>query len=239
MGERLEGFRVPEPFAELSPELPIGSPQQRMAHLYQTLAAEVAGRDRPIVYAGDCVAIIGVLAGLQGKGLDPTMVFFDAHGDFNTRDTTPSGFLGGMPVAMATGRGEQTIVEGAGMQTIPDERVLHVGARDLDPGEAEALASSAITVIAVDELADRELPAGPLYVHVDVDVVDPGDLPAVNYPAPNGPSLQATREALIHLAATGRVAAFSVSGWNPSLPGADRAEAATLRLAEPFFDLAG
>ncbi len=235
IGDRLEDFRVPEPFAELTPGLPTGSTQERMAHLYRALAAEVARRDRPIVYAGDCVAIIGVLAGLQRKGTDPTLVFFDAHGDFNTWDTTPSGFLGGMPVAMATGRGEQTIVEGAGMQVIPDGRVLHVGARDLDPGEDEALASSGITVMTVDELADAEPPAGPLYVHVDVDVVDPTELPAVNYPAPNGPSLRDTTEVLVQLAATGRVAAFSVSAWNPSLPGADLAAAATWRLAGPFL----
>ena len=235
MGERMEGFEVPEPSAELIPELPAGSPQERMAHLYRELAEQVAGQDNPVVYAGDCVATIGVLAGLQRKGIDPTLVFFDAHGDFNTWETTPSGFLGGMPVAMLTGRGEQTIVDGAGMKRLDDERVIHVGARDLDPGEDQALAESAITVVSVDQLAHHDLPPGPLYVHVDVDVVDPEELPAVNYPASGGPSLHDTRAALIHLAATGRVVAFSVSSWNPALPEADRAAAATLQLAGPFL----
>jgi arginase len=235
MGELLAGFEVPEPFVEVRSELPEGTPQQRMARLYDELADQVAGSESPVVYAGDCVATIGILAGLQRKGVDPTLVFFDAHGDFNTWETTPSGFLGGMPVAMLTGRGEQTIVEGVGLRPLDDERVIHVGARDLDPGEDTALAASDITVVSVDELAHTDLPSGPLYVHVDVDVVDPDELPAVNYPAPGGPSVAATRMALIHLAATGRVVAFSISSWNPALPGADRAAAATLQLAGPFL----
>ena len=235
MGEQMHGFEVPEPFVELKPELPSGSPQDRMAHLYRELGNQVAGRDAPVVYAGDCVVTIGVLAGLQRKGINPTLVFFDAHGDFNTSDTTPSGFLGGMPVAMLTGRGEQTIVAGAGLEPLNDERVVHVGARDLDPGEDKALAESGIVCVSVDQLAHHDLPPGSLYVHVDVDVVDPEELPAVNYPAPGGPSLHDTRAALIRLAATGRVVAFSVSSWNPALPGADRAAAGTQQLAAPFL----
>lgn len=235
MGELMNGFDVPEPHVELTPDLPDVSPQQRMAELYAVLAAEVADRVAPVVYAGDCVATIGVLAGLQRRGVDATLVFFDAHGDFNTWETTPSGFLGGMPVAMLTGRGEQTIVEGAGMSLLDDSRVIHVGARDLDPGEDEALQESGVTCVSVEALADFGLPPGPLYVHIDVDVVDPADLPAINYPAPGGPSLTAISVALASLAATGRVVAFSVSSWNPALPEADRAAAAVLQLAEPFL----
>lgn len=235
MGELMHGFNVPEPYIELVPDLPDASPQQRMADLYRVLAAEVADRETPVVYAGDCVATIGVQAGLQRRGVDATLVFFDAHGDFNTWETTPSGFLGGMPVAMLTGRGEQTIVEGAGMRLLDDSRVIHVGARDLDPGEDVALRESGVECVSVQALADLDLPSGPLYVHIDVDVVDPDELPAINYPAPGGPSVAETAGALAWLASTGRVAAFSVSSWNPGLPGADRAAAAVLQLAEPFL----
>ncbi|MDJ0663251.1 MAG: arginase family protein [Acidimicrobiia bacterium] len=78
-------------------------------------------------------------------------------------------------------------------------------------------------------------PAGPLYVHVDLDVVDPGEMPAMNYPAADGPHLRDVRMAMIHLATTGRIVAFSISSWNPSLPGADVAAAAAARLAAPFL----
>ena len=234
MGDRISGLEVPEPSVEVSRELPAGSAQERMAVLYGRLAAEVARQDDPIVFAGDCVAIIGVLAGLRRKGIDPTLVFFDAHGDFNTWETTPSGFIGGMPVAMVTGRGEQTIVIGAGLRVLSDARVLHVGARDLDPGEEAALAESGITAIGVTEVAEVDLSTGPLYVHVDLDVVDPEEMTATSYPAPGGPSVEEGVVALTRLAATGRVAAFSVSSWNPALPGADRAAAIAARMAGLF-----
>ncbi|HSR15845.1 MAG TPA: arginase family protein, partial [Gemmatimonadales bacterium] len=127
---------------ELNPVLPDAPPAQRMAVLYDHLAAWVAGHDRPLVYAGDCMAAIGMLAGLQRRGIDPALLWFDAHGDFHTWETTRSGFLGGMPLAMLTGRGEQTVVAGAGLRPLPDERVVLVDARDLDPGEEEAVAAS-------------------------------------------------------------------------------------------------
>ena len=235
MGDPMPGFEVPEPHETLEPELPNGDAQHRMGVLYNHLADWVAGTERPVVYAGDCVCIIGVLAGLEQRGIEPTLIFFDAHGDFHTWDTSQSGFIGGMPLAMVTGRGEQTIVTGAGLTVLPDERVVLVDGRDLDPGEDEAVATSGISHISVDKLAHSIPPSGPLYVHVDADVVDPGDMPAMNYPAADGPSLIAVRMAMIHLATTGRVVAFSISSWNPALPGAAVAAAATKRLAAPFI----
>ena len=109
-----------------------------------------------------------------------------------------------------------------------------IGARDLDPGEDDAVAGSAMTVLTVAGVAGWAPPPGPLQVHVDLDVVDPLEMPAHNYPAPGGPSLREVRAALEHLAATGRVAAVSFSTWNPALPGADRAAAAAATLAAPF-----
>jgi arginase len=108
-----------------------------------------------------------------------------------------------------------------------------VGARDLDPGEDAAVASSGMRVAEVADVPSLDVP-GPLYVHLDVDVVDPDDLPAVNYPVPGGPSLVETLTVLEWLAATASVVAFSVSAWNPGLPGAEQAATATLGLAAPF-----
>ncbi len=235
MGERISGLVTPQPSVELAPPLPDRSPQQRMAVLYRHLAERVALEAGPVVFAGDCVSAIGVLAGLQRTGLDPTLVWFDAHGDFHTWETTRSGFLGGMPLAMIVGRGEQTIVEGTGLRPLDERRVALVGARDLDPGEDEAVAASSMAVLTVADVAAWEPPAGPIHVHVDLDVVDPREMPAHNYPAPGGPSLAEVRAALAHLAATGRVAAVSFSTWNPALPGADRAAAAGADLARIFL----
>jgi len=235
MGESMSGFEVPEPREALSPHLPEASPQARMGVLYREVADRVAATTNPVVYAGDCVSTIGVLAGLEQRGILPTLLFFDAHGDFHTWETSQSGFIGGMPLAMLTGRGEQTIVEAAGLTPVPDERVVLVDGRDLDPGEDAALAAAGIRHVAVGQIAEGIPSLGPLYVHVDGDVVDPAEMPAMNYPAPAGPSLNDVRMAMEYLAGTGRVVAFSISSWNPALPGADVAAAATRQLAAPFL----
>ena len=236
MGEPIAGLDAPQPHEAIAPVLPDGTPQERMGVLYQRLAEWVDRTDEPVVFAGDCVSIIGVLAGLERSNVIATLVFFDAHGDFNTWDTTPSGFIGGMPLAMVTGRGEQTIVDAVGLTPLPDERVVLVDGRDLDPGEDTAIEGSGIAVSSVVDVMDHLPESGPVYVHVDVDVVDPADMPAMNYPAPNGPSLNRVAGALVQLQATGRVVAVSFSCWNPALPGAEVAAAATRRLATPFLD---
>ena len=206
-----------------------------MATLYRHVADAVAGdRGCPVVYAGDCVSIIGVTAGLQRRGIDAALLFFDAHGDFHTWETSQSGFIGGMPLAMVAGRGEQTIVEGAGATPLPEERAWLVDGRDLDPGEDAAVEGAAIHHVSADRLLDV-LPDGDLHLHIDVDVVDPSDMPAVNYPAPGGPSLEQIRGVVEAIHATGRVRAFSISSWNPAYEGAERAADATDTLAGPFL----
>jgi arginase len=235
MGDAMPGLVVPFPHEVLDSLLPDASPQRRMGVLYRHLADRVAVADHPVVYAGDCVGTIGVLAGLERKRLDPTLVFFDAHGDFHTWETSQSGFIGGMPLAMLTGRGEQTIVAGAGLTPRSEASVVLVDGRDLDPGEDSALAASAIRITTVDEVVSAVPPTGPIYVHIDGDVVDPEEMPAMNYPAPGGPSLEAVQRAVEQLAATGRVAAFSISSWNPALPGADVASSASAELVAPIL----
>ncbi len=234
IGSRIGDLQVTNTHEILAPDLPEGTPQQRVAVLCRHLADRVGASGSVVVIAGDCLAPIGVLAGLQRHRIDPTLIWFDAHGDFHTWETTCSGFLGGMPLAMIVGKGDQSVVDGAGLTPLREERVILVDARDLDPGEDEAVASSGLTHTSVIDLAHTIPPEGTLHVHVDVDVVDPTDMPAVNYPAPDGPSLAQVRASLLHLASTGRVAACSVSSWNPELPGADRAARATARLIDLF-----
>jgi arginase len=202
--------------------LPQGTVQERMAALYQPLAEFVqqtinAG-DRPVSVAGDCCTTLSVVAGLQRAGLTPTLLWLDAHGDFNTWETTPSGFLGGMPLAMMVGRGEQTIPDQLKLSPFPEANIILTDARDLDPGERTALADSAVTHLPqVEQLLNFELPPGPLYVHFDVDVLDAAVLPAVSYPAFNGPSVATLGRVFQYLAATEQVTAVSVSAWNPNL----------------------
>ncbi len=167
---------------------------------------------RPVSLAGDCCAALPVLAGLQRAGIEPDLVWIDAHGDFNTPETSPSQFLGGMPLAMIAGRGPQWMMEGAKAEPVAEERILLTGARDLDPREAEALEASAVTRIALDELREIAFD-GPVMLHLDVDVLDLVDAPAMRYPSAGGPPLERVIAALKSLALRADIAAISVSGW--------------------------
>jgi arginase len=194
------------------------SPQERMVSLFTPVADWLAGESRsrdgsaaPLLHAADCMVPLAVIAGLQRAGVEPRLIWLDAHGDFNTWETTPSGYLGGMPVAMLVGRGEQTIVEGLNIRPLPEEAVTLADARDLDPGERTALHGSAVRVMSVAEIAEMPLPEEPVHIHLDVDIVDPGALPGLLYPAPGGPDWNQLLAALRHLAAAPRIAAISVA----------------------------
>jgi len=202
--------------------LPPGPKQQRLSALHRPLAdfvqQSIATGKRPVSIAGDCCTAIGVLAGLQRAGIDPILIWFDAHGDFNTWETTPSSFLGGMPLAMLVGRGEQSMIKALEIKPLPENRVILTDARDLDPGEKQLVEKSAVVHLTnADALLDFALPEGPLYVHMDTDIVNPAQAPAMNYPAPGGPSPENLQTVMRHLNRTGKIAAVSVSSWNPLL----------------------
>jgi len=217
------------------PHLPAGNPQTRMGALYEPLSEFVsktaAGGHLPVSVAGDCCSSMGILAGLQRAGIHPALIWFDAHGDFNTWETTPSGFLGGMPLAMLVGRGEQTIMEAVGAEPIPEEKVILADARDLDPGEREAVASSQIHHLkSTADLLAFELPSDPLWIHFDTDVVDSRESPAMNYPVGGGPGVGDLRRVFSALAESGRIAAVSMSTWNPELDQDGRSRAVSMGL---------
>jgi arginase len=225
----------------VTPLLPEASPTERMGALGQALAAEVAATraagNLPVVIVGDCTASIGVVAGLQQASSDFTLVWYDAHGDFNTHETTPSGFIGGMPLAMLCGRGEQTIMAGAGTGVHPESQVILTDARDLDPGEKEAVAASGLTHLPkVAGLLNLSLPDKPIYIHFDSDVLRLEDMSAVNYPAQGGSDLATIEASLARLAQTGRVAAVSVTMWNPELDEEGSAEQVVLGLVERLVE---
>jgi arginase len=167
----------------------------------------------PVSVAGDCAASLSVAAGLQRAGLDPVLVWLDAHGDFNTPETSPSGFLGGMPLAMMVGRGDLAIPQQLGQVPLSEDRVWLIGARDLDPFEAEALKASQVHRADVTALHDLRFDA-PVYLHIDNDLIDAAEVPANNYPVTGGPSLTETIAACTAFAANNRLCAISLSGWN-------------------------
>ena len=178
----------------------------------QAVRASVAVGRVPLLFAGDCLAPLGVVAGLQRAGVTaPVVAWFDAHGDFNTPETSPSGYLPGMALAMLVGRGDPRLAEGLDLRPVDEAHVVLADARDLDAPEADELAASRVVHAQVADVAAAVPGAwtAPIYVHVDVDVVDPADMPGMGFPAAGGPSLAAMSEALSALSATGRLCAVS------------------------------
>jgi arginase family enzyme len=147
-------------------------------------AARAAVAPGSLITASDCSICMATFPEVLRRWPDVRFAWLDAHGDFNTPDTTPSGFLGGMCLAAACGRWD------AGTATVPRDRVHLIGVRDLDPGEREEVEAAGLR---------RGLPEkGPVYVHLDVDVLDPEVLPS-QFPVPGGLSAAEVRDALASL----------------------------------------
>ncbi len=220
--------------------LPEADVQSRMLVLHAALAHQVTAaldaNHLPVSIAGDCCATIGVMAGLQRGGLEPTLIWFDAHGDFNTWETTPSGFLGGMPLAMLAGLGEQTMPQALGLRPIAQERIILTDGRDLDPREQELIAGSDLVHLSDPlDLLDYPLGERPLYIHFDVDILNPLDVPAVSYMAAGGPRAEALAQVFRHLAQTGQIVAVSLSTWNPKLDTDGRSQERCMNLLQELL----
>jgi arginase len=213
-------------------ELPPGDTWSRLAVLYAKVAAAVADQAGPVtVLSGDCATALGTVAGLQRAGMSPAIIWLDAHGDVQTPETSSSGYLAGMSLRLLAGHRPELIATALGLRPVPEHGIVLAGARDLDPPEEAYLADSAITTCAVADLERTPLPEGPLYVHVDMDVTDPADLPGLRYPAPGGPDLAAVAAAVSLLRETGRVAAIGLAcSWHPG----GGAAAAAARVAGLF-----
>lgn len=207
------------------------------------VAAALRARRLPMVLAGNCNAALGVRSGLLAA--DETdnlsrlaLMWLDAHGDFHTPQTSHTGYLDGMPLAMLTQRAYPELWATLGGKPLDERLVLHVGGRDLDPVEtAELRASEAIVVScatirnhgigsalqpALDELAkragdSRERP--PLHLHVDIDVLDPAAAPSVAFPAPAGLTLAELLAAVDMAGARFRIRALSLTSFAPDGPG--------------------
>lgn len=182
----------------------------------------------PIIAAADCTSCWGAMAGLQSQS--PVVLWYDAHGDFNTPETSPSGFLGGMPLAAMVGMGNQATIEAIGLQLVPEHKVVLTDGRDLDPEEAELVKNSNI-------IYEREISAidamrwdDPLYIHFDADIIHLDDYPAVSYPASGGPSLSASLASLRNAVQNNAIAGILFSIWNNDVDGAEQSKDAIVTL---------
>jgi arginase len=191
----------------------------------------------PVVLAGNCNTSVGTLAGLGAESTG--VAWFDAHGDFNTPDTTASGFLDGNAVAIVTGRCWTQLA-----RTVPDfvpladDRVCLIGTRELDPLERDLLDASLVQV--VDPAHIRTALAGALdgvrqrvadiYVHLDLDVLDAGVAPANSYALAGGLTLGDAQYCLSEIRARFRTAGITLSAYDPAGDSGGVAARAAIRL---------
>ena len=176
----------------------------------------------PLVLSGNCgPAAIGCVAATE---VDPAVFWFDAHGDFNTPDTTIGGFLDGMALATITGRCWPQLVRGVrGFRPVRQDSVVLIGARDLDPLEAGSLDVSRIRRVAVESLRP-ELGAEVgivsqtcvgAYLHLDLDVLDPSEGRMNRYAAPNGLSRDDVAWAIREIARSFHIFGASLTAFDP------------------------
>jgi arginase len=215
LGDRSIVLPDRSPAVVVEPPLPDADQWDRLAGLYEALAtqveASVRGGEPTTVFSGDCLAVLGTLAGAQRAGLDPSLVWFDAHGDVHTLASSTSGYLGGMALRMALGGDADRVAASLGLRPVPEGRAVLVDARDLDPAEVDYLATSEVARSKVDQVGDADLPDGPVILHIDLDVIDAAELPGLRFPVPDGPTTDAVLAAVGRLLASGRVAVLEVA----------------------------
>jgi len=209
--------------------------------------------DESLVFAlgGECSICVGTLAGLKRRlAGEAGMVWIDAHGDFNTAETTPSGYIGGMCLAMACGRGpELTGIARDEDRLLSEKNVVHLASRALDPAEAKTMSSSSMKIYSAPTLRREGSESTARFVassladrcdwiacHLDVDSIDPKIIPAVNFPAQDGLTLQETKTIVGAVQRTGKLKLFEFAGYNADL---DRDRACATKLVRLISDIFG
>ena len=181
---------------------------------------------RLLLLGGDCTSHVGAVAGLRRARPDRRfgLVWFDAHGDFNTPDTTPSGNVWGMPFAMLCGRGEPDLVDAGGGRSIDEEDAALVGGQMLDEAESRTLAASPIAHFGAGMIATEAGRAALTawcasvatridgwYIAFDLDAIDAAEGLVVATPETDGIRLADAESAVAIIAASGPVVGFGAS----------------------------
>jgi arginase len=195
--------------------------------LRKKVAKSVSAGHFPLVLGGDHSIAVGTIAGLLDARQSVSVFWVDAHGDVNTPDTSPSGNVHGMPVAVILGQTDLFAGLDWGSRRVDPRRIVLFGIRNLDPGEKELVRNLGVRVItmsdidqlgvkaAVQEALDAFQGAGGIHVSVDMDAMDPIEAPGVGTPWPGGLTYREAHLAMELMAASGHVASMEVVEVNP------------------------
>ncbi len=200
-----------------------------MAEIAEAVRDAVAAGAFPLVLAGNCNSSVGTVSGLTPRPVG--VVWFDAHADFNTPESTTTGFLDGMGLAILAGHCWRPMAETIpGFAPLPEERVILAAARDVDAAERERLSVSDIAV-----LSDQDLNAGnggkrlaaaldrmaaaveAVHLHIDLDVHDATIAPANHFQPPGGLAPERLQAMVALVAERLPVAAAYLGAYDPAV----------------------
>ena len=185
------------------------------------VAEAVAAGALPVVLSGNCITSVGTVAGIGEPDLG--VIWLDAHGDFNTPETTRGGFLDGMALAILTGRCWTSLAATVpGFAPVAERRVMR--ARDLDTQEATALIESEIEHLTPDaisaglneNLARRKEHTREIYLHIDLDSLDPSEGRANGFAVEGGFSVADVRSLIDEAAGAFRIRGVALTAYDPS-----------------------
>ena len=231
-------------FAHVLPEV---DPPAEVATAFELdrLVAEqvreaVAGGEFPLVLSGNCNTAVGTIAGLGASDLG--VVWFDAHADFNTPETTTTGFTDGMGLAIIVGHCWKEMAGGVpGFSAVAERDVVLAGVRAIEPAEEERLAASDVSVVGADRIG-LEAPGNlevaldglksRVYVHLDLDVLDPEKAGKANeFATAGGLSAEDLKTALGLVRERFAVAAAGIASYDPAFDPDGRVLAVALACA--------
>jgi arginase len=210
---------------------PVGTLGTIGGQIADEVAAGLQEGKNVVLAGGNCNSLPAMIGGLQ-KGLGETkrigLVWFDAHGDFNTPKTSLSGMLGGMPVAVSAGLcyGDWRIASRQDVP-LPTDRIVMVDVRNLDPDEEKLIGATDITVVpvqgdeytaAIRRLAEK---VDVIYLHIDLDILDESYVPTHRTKEPDGPDVETTLAAMKTVIDTGKVEAIGMVSVYPNGEGGE------------------
>lgn len=199
----------------------------------------------PVVIGGDHSIAIGTISGVLQHKKNLGVIWFDAHGDINTPETSPSGNIHGMPIAVLLGMGDETLTSIGGSDTfLKKENIVYIGSRDLDAGERTALKTLGIKVFTMHEIDDMGIKnvmeqaikiAGEgtdgIHVSFDLDVLDPEVAPGTGTKVPGGMGYREAHYALELIAKSEKLVSAEFVEVNPLLDHENMTAKATVALA--------
>lgn len=217
--------------------------------LHETVGKVVSQAQVPIILGGDHSISIGSVAGVASQHRQLGVIWFDAHGDMNDEDTTPTGNIHGMPLAVSLGIGHRDLLQIGGFTPKLNPRnVVLVGARDVDGTEARLIAQSGIKVFTMAEIdrmgmarvmeeAIEAVSDGTTGIHLslDLDALDPMFAPGVGTPVNGGVTYREGHLAMELLALSGKLISVDVVEVNPILDAQNRTAQMAVELVESLF----